>query len=212
MEFLGPLGTAVIGYLLGCLPHAYWLVRWTTGLDIRQCGTGNVGAANAYEVTGRLWVGVLVALLDMFKGYAAVQLAGLLFAGDFRMLATAAVMVVVGHNYNIFLRWAGGRGLAPAAGTLLAISWLPLLLWLLLWLTGYAAIRRNVHVGNVTGTIATPILIATAPEPLVRLLLQVPCPSMTHHTLFVLLLAVPIFLRHLQPIRDLFRQDSSQKS
>lgn len=207
MEFLG---ATVAGYLLGCLPHAYWLVRWTTGLDIRQCGTGNVGAANAYDVTGRLWIGVLVACLDMLKGYAAIRLVGLLPGADFRVLATAAVMVVLGHNYNVFLRWAGGRGLAPAAGILLAMSWLPLLLWLLLWATGYVAIRRNVHVGNMTATIGTPILMATAPEALVRLLLQVPCPSMTQHTVFVLLLAVPIFLRHLRPIRELFRQEESE--
>jgi glycerol-3-phosphate acyltransferase PlsY len=209
MEFAALVGSSVMGYLLGCIPSAYWLVRWTTGKDIRQCGTGNVGAANAYEVTGKLWVGVLVALLDMLKGYAAVQVALWLPGGDFLRAATGAVMVVVGHNYNIFLRWAGGRGLAPAAGSLLALSWLPLLLWLLLWGTGYLAIRRNVHVGNVTATIGTPILVATAPEALVRLLLQTPCPSMTQHTLFVLTLAVPIFLRHLQPLRQLFQQESS---
>lgn len=211
MEFLELASAIVLGYFLGCLPHAYWLVRWTTGLDIRHCGTGNVGAANAYDVTGKLWVGVLVACLDMLKGYTAIRLAELLPGADFRILASAAVMTVIGHNYNVFLRWAGGRGLAPAAGALLAMSWLPLLLWLLLWLTGYAAIRRNVHVGNMTGTIGTPLLIATAPEPLVRLLLQVPCPSMAQHTLFVLALAVPIFVRHLQPIRELFRRESSHE-
>ncbi|MCS6965178.1 MAG: glycerol-3-phosphate acyltransferase [Candidatus Kapabacteria bacterium] len=208
MELVQLLGAVVGGYLLGCIPSAYWLVRWTTGQDIRRCGTGSVGAANAYEVTGRPWVGVVVALADILKGYAAVQLAHLLGGtAEFRALATAAVMVVIGHNYNLFLGWAGGRGLAPAAGSLIAISWLPLLLWCLLWLTGYAAIRRNVHVGNMAGTIGTPILIATAPEPLVRLLLQVPCPSILQHTLFVVALAFPIFLRHLQPIRELFRQE-----
>ncbi len=62
----------------------------------------------------------------------------------------------------------------------------------------------------MTATIGTPILMATAPEALVRLLLQVPCPSMTQHTVFVLLLAVPIFLRHLRPIRELFRQEESE--
>ncbi len=210
MELIGSLGASVTGYLFGCIPSAYWLVRWTTGKDIRFCGTGNVGAANAYEVTGKLWVGLAVALLDMLKGYAAVHCAQLLPMADFHTVATAAVMVVVGHNYNAFLRWAGGRGLAPAAGALLAISWLPLLLWCLLWITGYMAIRRNVHVGNMTATVGTPILIATAPEPLVRLLSPLLLPTMTQHTLFIVALAFPIFLRHLQPIRELFRQDQSE--
>jgi glycerol-3-phosphate acyltransferase PlsY len=210
MELLGLISAVVLGYVVGCLPSAYWAVRWTTGQDIRQCGTGNVGAANAYEVTGKLWVGLVVALMDILKGYTAVRMVELLPGADFRLLATTAVMLVVGHNYNVFLGWAGGRGLAPAAGALLALSWLPLILWCLLWLTGYTAIRRNVHVGNMTGTVGTPILIATAPEPLVRLLLQVPCPSMTQHTLFIVALAFPIFLRHLRPIRELFRQESQE--
>ncbi|MEN3027513.1 MAG: glycerol-3-phosphate acyltransferase [Chlorobiota bacterium] len=208
MEVVRVLSAVVGGYLIGCIPSAYWLVRWTTGQDIRRRGTGNVGAANAYEVTGKLWVGIVVALMDMLKGYGAVWFTTLLSGtAEFHIIATAAVMAVVGHNYNLFLGWAGGRGLAPAAGALIAMSWLPLLLWCLLWLTGYFAIRRNVHVGNMTGTIGTPILIATAPEPLVRLLLQVPCPSMLQHTLLVVALAFPIFLRHLQPIRELFRQE-----
>lgn len=212
MELFGLIGAAVTGYLLGCLPNAYWLVRWRTGRDIRYCGTGSVGAANAYEATGKLWIGITVALLDMLKGYVAVQLAQAMPGTSFPTMAAAATMAVVGHTYNAFLGWAGGRGLAPAAGILLAVSWLPLLLWCLLWLTGYGAIRRNVHVGNMTATIGTPILIATAPEPLVRLLLQQAVPTMTQHTLFVLTLAIPIFLRHLQPIRELFRTDSSKQA
>ncbi len=210
MELLGLIGALVIGYLLGCLPSAYWLVRWTTGCDIRFCGTGSVGAANAYEVTGKLWVGVSVAALDMLKGYIAIQLIQALPGAGFTAVAAGGTMVVVGHTYNVFLQWAGGRGLAPAAGVLLAVSWLPLLLWCLLWLTGYAAIRRNIYVGNMTATIGTPILIATAPEPLVRLLLQLAVPTMVEHTLFVLTLAVPIFLRHLHPIRELFRNGARQ--
>ncbi len=201
------LVAALVGYLLGSFPTAYLLVRWTSGEDIRMRGSGNVGALNAYEVTGKPWVGVVTGLVDAFKGWAAVVLARWCCEAEFAVVAIAGVMAVAGHTFNVFLRWQGGRGLATAAGVLLGVSLLPLLLWLLMWVTGYLAIRRNIHVGNMTATIATPVLIASAPEPLVRMLLVVPHAGMLEHTLFVVGLALPIFVRHLEPIRTLFRQE-----
>jgi len=201
------LAAALVGYLLGSFPTAYLLVRWTSGEDIRARGSGNVGALNAYEVTGKPWVGVLTGLVDALKGWAAVMLARWCCEAEFGIVAVAGVMAVVGHTFNVFLRWQGGRGLATAAGVLLGVSLLPLLLWLLMWVTGYLAIRRDIHVGNMTATIATPILTASAPEPLVRMLLLMPHAGMLEHALFVVGLALPIFVRHLGPIRALFRQE-----
>ncbi len=201
------LVAALVGYLLGSIPTAYLLVRWTSGGDIRTRGSGNVGALNAYEVTGKPWIGIVTALVDALKGWAAVMLARWCCETEFGVVATAGVMAVVGHTFNVFLRGHGGRGLATAAGVLLGSSLLPLLLWLLMWVTGYLAIRRDIHVGNMTATIATPILIASAPEPLVRMLLLLPHAGMLEHTLFVVGLAVPIFVRHLEPIRALFRRE-----
>ena len=110
---------------------------------------------------------------------------------------------ILGHNFNIFLRGKGGRGLAPAAGVSLAINPITLVFWCLMWLTGYYVIRRNVHVGNMTGTIGAAILLATAPTQLVRALMQLPCEPLMQHTILMMFICMQIFIRHLEPMREL---------
>lgn len=117
-------------YLLGSVPFAQVLAK-ATGRDLRQIGTGNVGAGNLTREAGLPW-GVAAAVLDALKGLLPVFVArqaglGLGAAG------LAGVMAVIGHNWSIWMRGRSGRGLASSAGMLLALD--PALI---VWTTGWA--------------------------------------------------------------------------
>lgn len=210
---------AIISYLIGAIPTAYILVHFAHGKNVLKEGTGNVGARNAYDITGNKWLSIIIMLIDMAKGYIPVTLAGMLMPNDFIAAGTAASLALIGHNFNIFLRGKGGRGLATAAGISLAINPLWLLIWCVMYLTGYYAIRRNVHVGAMSGTIGLALLIYTTPAKLIMLTMLIPYtdptgkpfPEMTQHTMLVLFLCLQIFIRHLQPIRELIMQLHMEK-
>jgi glycerol-3-phosphate acyltransferase PlsY len=114
--------TAVLAaYLLGSLPFSHIITRWRTGADIRAVGIGNPGARNVWHVVGPWW-GVLVGVLDAAKGFAAVLLARELT--DLPLAALLAGPVsVLGHDFSVFLRFRGGKGLGTTVGVLLA--WTP---------------------------------------------------------------------------------------
>lgn len=111
---------AVAAYFIGAIPFAFIFSRFFKHVDIRHAGSGNVGAMNAFKSVGRV-AGVLTALADIAKGALAAHLAFLY--GDLpELYLLAAVLVVLGHNYNIFLGFKGGKGLAATAGVLLYLS------------------------------------------------------------------------------------------
>ena len=109
------------GYLLGCIASAYYWVRWRTGEDIRQQGSGNVGARNAGRLMGRAAF-TIVFLFDLAKGAAAVWL-----ARHFQFSEGAVIVVmlaaVLGHIWPVQLRFQGGKGLSTLAGVMLAFDW-----------------------------------------------------------------------------------------
>ncbi len=108
-----------IAYLLGSVPTAYLVARWVAGLDIRTVGDGNPGARNVWLHLGWRW-GVLVAILDMLKGYAAVRWAQAMgLAEPYAFLAGMAA--VLGHDTSPFLRFRGGQGLATTLGVMCAL-------------------------------------------------------------------------------------------
>lgn len=107
------------GYLLGSIPSAYLLTRALAGKDIRLENDGNVGARNALRVAGPV-AALLTLSLDVGKGAAASLLAQSLTATRLPIYL-AGVAVILGHGFPIWLRWHGGKGLAAAAGYLLAL-------------------------------------------------------------------------------------------
>ena len=108
------LGVVAVGYLLGSIPFAFLLSRRWTGLDIREAGSGNVGAANVLRTSG-VMAGVTVMLLDVAKGAGSVLVAQRLLAGD-TAPAAAGLAAIVGHIYPVWLRFKGGKGVATACG------------------------------------------------------------------------------------------------
>ena len=150
------LALAVAAYLLGSLPSAYLVVRFAKGPDLRTIESGSVGALNAFRATGLGWVGVVVLILDVAKGVVAVLIAGG-GAGPWTQ-SLAAAMAVVGHNYPVWLRFRGGKGLAAAAGAMSAITPLAVPLWGVVWGIGYAS-SGYIVMGTIVATALLPLLV-----------------------------------------------------
>ena len=111
--------TATLSYLLGSIPFGYLLVRIFRGKDIRQSGSGNIGATNVSRISPLL--GVITLLLDALKGAGAVVLVRAIFPGDARLLGVAAFSAVAGHVFPLWLRFKGGKGVATGMGAFLMI-------------------------------------------------------------------------------------------
>jgi glycerol-3-phosphate acyltransferase PlsY len=146
----------VLSYLLGNISTGFLLGKWLRKTDIREYGSKNAGATNALRVFG-IKIGLMTLAGDMLKGFLATRI-GFALGGETTM-AIAALSVVIGHNYPVFLKFKGGKGIATTAGVLLALSPLLLLLQvtlmvLIVWITKY------VSLGSVVNAILLPIFIA----------------------------------------------------
>jgi len=137
---LSVLPVLLVAYGLGAIPTAYVVARQVAGLDIRTVGDGNPGARNVWLHLGWRW-GVLVAALDMLKGYAAVRWAQAVgFAEPYAFLAGAAA--VLGHDTSPFLRFRGGQGMATTLGVMLALMPWETLLAIAVFLLAYRLTHR----------------------------------------------------------------------
>jgi glycerol-3-phosphate acyltransferase PlsY len=166
----GPIGAAaltVIGYLIGAVPVGLIVARGVGGFDIREVGSRRTGATNAMRTLGFGWA-ALVFVLDVAKGAAAVLLARLLYQagapGSPEWVAAAAgIAAIVGHNWSVFIGFTGGRGVATAAGGLLAIAPLALAVVVplvagIVWLTRYVSLGSLA--AGVLAVAATALLLA----------------------------------------------------
>lgn len=133
----------IIAYLIGSIPFGLILTRLSGGGDIRQQGSGNIGATNVLR-SGNKKLAALTLALDMAKGVAAVIIAqaiGAALGGTVFGLLLSAIAAVLGHIFPIWLKFRGGKGVATALGTLLALQ-LPLGLCVIgIWLLVFAATR-----------------------------------------------------------------------
>ena len=116
-----PLAVLLIAYLLGAIPFGYLLVKWKTGAGVRAAGSGNIGATNVMRTTGRA-VGVVTLLLDIAKGYLAVGTAGRLTGQEALWMSLAALAVMAGHAYPVFLGFKGGKAVASFVGAFLCLT------------------------------------------------------------------------------------------
>ncbi|MBV8815424.1 MAG: glycerol-3-phosphate 1-O-acyltransferase PlsY [Verrucomicrobia bacterium] len=153
---------AVLSYLIGSIPSGYLFAR-AKGIDIRQKGSGNIGAANASRVMGKQW-GYLVFICDFLKGFLAAEL-GFLIANFFHEnlglgSVIAGTMAVVGHDYPVWLGFRGGKGIATLAGTVLAVfAPLVCILFGVVWLVVFL-ISRYTSLASIAGVVSLPITSA----------------------------------------------------
>jgi acyl phosphate:glycerol-3-phosphate acyltransferase len=189
------------GYLIGSFPTAYVVVRHKAGVDIRKSGSGNVGARNTFDVTGSKYLGVIVLLLDAAKG-AIATLLPFAFPWGSPVLAIACGMgAIAGHNYPVWLRFHGGRGLATAVGVMLIFGWMYILLWCLLWTGGYL-ISRSILRGNILASLfVTPVLLLL-PEGFMQSMSFVAI-TQEEFLLTSCILCILILLRHHGEIRNI---------
>jgi acyl phosphate:glycerol-3-phosphate acyltransferase len=150
-------------YLLGSIPFGYLAGR-LVGIDIRQAGSGNVGATNVVRLLGKGY-GYPVFALDVLKGFAAVKIAMLMALGRppewnspemFGILA--AVSSVLGHLYPPWLKFRGGKGVATSAGALLALTPVATLIGVAIWIIVFW-LTRYVSLASITAAIVLPIVI-----------------------------------------------------
>ena len=130
------------GYLVGSIPTAYLVARLKRGIDIRQYGSGNVGASNVARHLGKGYFAPVVAFDALVKGAASVVLARVLgVAPEYQALA--ALLAVMGHNWSVYLRFSGGRGIAVGIGGLLVLAWKALLAYLVIFFLGWIIFRST---------------------------------------------------------------------
>jgi glycerol-3-phosphate acyltransferase PlsY len=158
------LSIAVIAYLLGAIPFGYVLVKWRTGADVRTSGSGNIGATNVLRTTGRV-AGVATLLLDIGKGYLAVWLAGRLAENSPASMSVAALAVMAGHAYPVFLKFKGGKAVASFVGAFLCLTPLALGAVLVVFVIVVAG-TRHISMGSIVaaGTLPLAIWLIQKPE------------------------------------------------
>ncbi len=151
---------SVVAYLLGSIPNSIWIGKLFFGIDVREHGSGNAGATNTLRVLGKK-AGFSVLFLDVFKGYAAVQLVYLHdafayspFIHEYQMVFGA--FAVIGHIYPVFAGFKGGKGIATLIGLVTGISWMLALACFITFVI-IVAITKYISVGSMLSGIVSPI-------------------------------------------------------
>jgi glycerol-3-phosphate acyltransferase PlsY len=151
------IAALVAAYLLGAIPFGYLLVKWKTGRDVRTSGSGNIGATNVLRTTGRV-AGVATLLLDIGKGYLAVWIAEKLYPGCVCVASAAALAVMAGHAFPVFLKFKGGKAVASFVGAFLRLTPIPLAAVLVVFVIT-VAVTRHISVGSIVGAATFPLAV-----------------------------------------------------
>jgi len=145
----------VIAYLLGSIPFGYLLVKFSTGKDVRAEGSGNIGATNVLRTAGRIR-GVATLALDIAKGFAAVWIAAQMTANSSVWTSAAALAVLAGHSFPVFLRFRGGKAVASFIGAFLYLTPEPMIAALVLFIIVVAG-THYISAGSVIAAGAFPL-------------------------------------------------------
>jgi len=163
MKILILIFGAILSYLLGSVPSAVWIGKWFYGIDVREQGSGNAGATNTIRVLG-LKAGLPVLLIDAFKAWLAVDLAGwmsgsILNPNDLILYRIAiGALAVLGHVFPILAGFRGGKGVASLVGVVIALF--PEAFFLvLIWFAIVFGITRYVSLASVTSALIFPLIV-----------------------------------------------------
>lgn len=146
----------IFSYLLGSIPFGLVVTRLMSKVDIRKLGSGNIGVTNVLRTAGVL-PALLTLLGDVGKGMVAVFLARY-FTGESAFALLAGAFATIGHNWPIFLNFKGGKGVASAAGMLLAYRPLVLLTLVLIWLI-VLIISRYISLSSIVAAVSLPLIM-----------------------------------------------------
>ncbi len=195
----------IMGYVIGSIPSAYLITKWKTGIDLRREGSKNIGARNAFEVTGNKSIGSVVLAMDILKGLLPVlafELAGLEGA-----LAILIPALVLGHCYPVWLHFHGGRGLATITGSLLLVNPIAIIFWLLVYAVANK-LSNHVHFAIIMACGAALLLILVLPGDVLEFTIL--AISGLNHAAREFQVGVGVALliilsRHIEPFLDLVR-------
>ena len=158
----------LISYLIGAIPFALIFTKLLAKKNPGQEGSGNYGALNSYEITGKKTIGLLVFIFDCLKGLLAVYLVYEFFSFQSLYIIISAISVVLGHSFNIFLKFRGGRGLSTSLGAVLFFNPFVALVWGIVWYLFYRIVRRDVIFSNIWSLLITPTVIIFAPTHIIN--------------------------------------------
>jgi glycerol-3-phosphate acyltransferase PlsY len=144
-------GSLAIGYLLGSIPFGLIVTRLAGTGDIRQIGSGNIGATNVLR-TGRKGLAAVTLIGDMLKGTAAVLIVAMLWGRDAALLAGFGA--IVGHMFPVWLGFRGGKGVATYIGVLLGLFWPAVLAFAVIW----GAVAGLTRYSSLAGLVATALM------------------------------------------------------
>lgn len=184
----------LISYLLGSFPSGYLITRLSTGKNILEIGWKKTSGSNVFKNVGK-WQGILTGAFDILKGYLAVRLSQYLgFSGFTQVLC--GVAAVTGHNWSIFLKFAGGRGVGTFLGCLLAFS--PVILGLSIISPILLAIIWNGSIGTIVFLVLTIIFAFHFNQK-------------NTIGIFSLISLLPIFIKRLSPIEEIKKSEKRIK-
>jgi acyl phosphate:glycerol-3-phosphate acyltransferase len=183
----------IISYLFGSIPFSYIFTRYIKGEDIRNIGSGNIGATNATRALG-LYYGLIIVGLDIFKGFFAVWLTQLIFnnSTSINIFFIAGLFAIIGHNYSIFLKFSGGKGVATTLGVLLRLLPGTFFIYVFIWII-IVLLSRYVSLASLISAISLPFSTYFYYN------------SNVYYAIFVFILAVFIIYRHHSNIKRLFK-------
>lgn len=149
----------IIAYLIGSIPFGYLIVRAKSGGDVRDTGSGGTGATNVSRNAGKA-AGVLTLILDALKGAMAIIIAKLILNGDNTdwLIAAAAIAVIVGHIFPVWLKFRGGKGVAPGVGVFLALSPFAVLCAGVIFVA-VVALTKYVSLGSILAAATIPLFV-----------------------------------------------------
>lgn len=195
----------IASYLIGSIPAAYMITKRATGKDLRNEGSGNIGSRNAFEVTNSKKVGVVVLVFDIVKGILPLVL---LWVFDYpTLIPLAAIAIILGHCFPLWLRFHGGKALATSAGIMLLCQPFALILWLQTYVL-LSMTRKNIHLNAALSTICSGILISVLPSNVFYNPLNI-SPDTIHYVfslrMSLVIIHSFILLRHISPIYSILR-------
>ncbi|SHE74580.1 glycerol-3-phosphate 1-O-acyltransferase PlsY [Schwartzia succinivorans] len=170
----------LLSYLIGSIPTGLILGKLLWGVDLREHGSHNIGATNAWRTLGK-GPGIIIFLLDFLKGVIGVAL-GMYFAGTPLMMVLGGIMAIVGHSWSILLKFKGGKGVATGLGVIVMLMPSTALMVFLIWFV-IVLITKYVSLGSI---------VAAACVPLFAWLFNQPC----EYIVFSVLAAVFVIYRH----------------
>lgn len=194
-------------YLIGSFPTAFLLVKSYSKKDVTKEGSGNVGTFNAFTVSKSKLVGLLVLLVDFLKGSLPmlfIVLFGNLSVGGIYL---AAIFLILGHNYNVWLKFKGGRGLATGAGIFIVINFIMVIGWGIAWLAA-SLFKKDILVSNFAATLCMPVFALAFRSVFMMTFLpemggHAGTNNYTYFIIFVLIITIIILSRHTEIIKDL---------